>query len=183
MNGLLQSSTRETFLIFPFASFPEPQRARASCLGRDRAGRSNRTESAETRCAQRRHGLGRPPRNPASTSHGRRRSGVHLFGRASRWAYRDPKNKNLAEISAQLVSHASLGSWPALLRIVSEPGGHQIQSHFHVGIHIAELRGARLDPVCGLQGTQCFRRDFREQHNFLVNRRRHDRERGTWRRF
>ena len=66
-------------------SFPEPQRARASCLGRDRAGRSNRTESAETRCAQRRHGLGRPPRNPASTSHGRWRSGVHLFGRASYW--------------------------------------------------------------------------------------------------
>ena len=51
---------------------------------RDRAGRSNCTESAENRCAQRRHGLERRPRNPASTSHGRRRSGVHLFGRASR---------------------------------------------------------------------------------------------------
>ena len=55
----------------------------ASCLGRDRAGRSNRTKSPENRCAQRRHGLERPPRIPASNSHGRLRSGVHLFGRAS----------------------------------------------------------------------------------------------------
>ena len=68
----------------------------ASCLGRDRAGRSNRTESAENRCAQRRHGLERHPRNPASNSHGRLRSGVDLFGRASRGLYRNPKNENLA---------------------------------------------------------------------------------------
>ena len=57
---------------------------------RDGAGRSNCTESAENRCAQRRHGLGPAPRNPASNSHGRRRSGVDLFGRASRGLYRKP---------------------------------------------------------------------------------------------
>ena len=67
-----------------FASFSASLRARASCLGRDRAGRSNCTESAENRCAQRRHGLERPPRISASNSHGRLRSGVDLFGRASR---------------------------------------------------------------------------------------------------
>ena len=40
--------------------------------------------SAENRCAQRRHRLGRHTRNPASTSHGRLRSGVDLSGRVSR---------------------------------------------------------------------------------------------------
>jgi hypothetical protein len=40
---------------------------------------STPTESAETRCAQRRHRLRRPPQIAASTSHGRLRSGVHLL--------------------------------------------------------------------------------------------------------
>ena len=71
-------------LNFLFSVFPEPQRARASCLGRNRVGVSNRAEPAENRRAQRRHRLGRHTRNPASTSHGRLRSGVDLFGRASR---------------------------------------------------------------------------------------------------
>ena len=53
-------------------------------LGRASRPASTITESAENRCAQRRHGLERPPRNPASNSHGRLRSGVDLFGRASR---------------------------------------------------------------------------------------------------
>ena len=46
---------------------------------------------AENRRAQRRHRLGRHTRNPASTSHGRLRLGVDLFGRASRGLYRKPK--------------------------------------------------------------------------------------------
>ena len=41
-------------------------------------------ELDEPRCAQRRHRLGRHTRNPASTSHGRLRSGVDLSGRVSR---------------------------------------------------------------------------------------------------
>ena len=53
-------------------------------LERNRAGASNRAEPAENRRAQRRHRLGRHTRNPASDSHGRLRSGVDLFGRASR---------------------------------------------------------------------------------------------------
>ena len=56
-------------------------------LERNRAGVSNRAEPAENRRAQRRHRLGRHTRNPASTSHGRLRSGVDLFGRASRGQY------------------------------------------------------------------------------------------------
>ena len=68
--------------------FPLPERshngARASCLGRNTAGASNRAEPAENRRAQRRHRLERPPRIPLSKSHGRLRSGVDLFGRASR---------------------------------------------------------------------------------------------------
>ena len=53
-------------------------------LERDGAGVSNRAEPAQNRRAQRRHRLGRHTRNPASDSHGRLRSGVDLFGRASR---------------------------------------------------------------------------------------------------
>ena len=60
------------------------ERARASGLGRGTRPASTPTESAENQSAQRRHGLGRSSRNPASDSHGRRGSGVHLFGRASR---------------------------------------------------------------------------------------------------
>jgi len=67
--------------IFPF---PESLRARAYGLGRASRPASTLTESAENRCAQRRHGLERPLRNPASNSPGRLRFGVHLFGRASR---------------------------------------------------------------------------------------------------
>ena len=60
------------------------QRARASCLGRNRVGVSNRAEPAENWRVQRRHRLGRHTLNPASTSHGRLRYGVDLSGRASR---------------------------------------------------------------------------------------------------
>ena len=56
--------------------------ARDLPLRRDRVGLSIFTESAETRCAHRRHRLGRHTRNPASASHGRLRLGVDLFGRA-----------------------------------------------------------------------------------------------------
>ena len=70
-----------------FASFPESLRARAYGLGRASRPASTLTESAENRCAQRRHGLERHPQILASTSHGRRRSGVDLFGRASRGLY------------------------------------------------------------------------------------------------
>ena len=68
-----------------FAPNAESLRARAYGLGRASRPASTITESAENRCAQRRHGLERPPRNPASNSHGRLRSGVDLFGRASRF--------------------------------------------------------------------------------------------------
>jgi len=54
---------------------------------------STPTESAENRSAQRRHGLGRRSRDPASTSHGRLRSGVDLFGRASRGSCAEPSGK------------------------------------------------------------------------------------------
>jgi len=64
------------------------QRARASYLGLDRVGASNRAEPAENRRAQRRHRFGRHTRNLASNSHGRLESGVDLFGRASRGLYR-----------------------------------------------------------------------------------------------
>ena len=70
--------------IFHVHILSRTQRARASCLGRNRVGVSNRAEPAENWRAQRRHRLGRHTRNPASTSHGRLRSGVDLFGRASR---------------------------------------------------------------------------------------------------
>ena len=56
---------------------------RAYGLGRSSRPPPTPTESHQTRCARRRHCLGRPPRNPASKSHGRLRSGVDLFGRAS----------------------------------------------------------------------------------------------------
>ena len=81
-NQILMPNVIDFITFFPF---PESLRARASCLGRDRAGRSNCTESSENRCAQRRYGLEPAPRNPASTSDGRLRSGVDLFGRASRF--------------------------------------------------------------------------------------------------
>ena len=80
-NQILMPNVIDFITFFPF---PESLRARASCLGRDRAGRSNCTESSENRCAQRRYGLEPAPRNPASNSHGQLRSGVDLFGRASR---------------------------------------------------------------------------------------------------
>ena len=57
-------------------------------LGRATRHPSTLTESAENRRAQRRHRLARHTRNPASTSHGRLRSGVDLFGRVSRGQYR-----------------------------------------------------------------------------------------------
>ena len=71
-------------LNFLFSVSRSHSGARASCLGRNRVGASNRAEPAENRRAQRRHRLGRHTRNPASTSHGRLRLGVDLFGRASR---------------------------------------------------------------------------------------------------
>ena len=55
------------------------ERARASGLGRGTRPASTPTESAENQSAQRRHGLGRSSRNPASDSHGRRGSGVHCL--------------------------------------------------------------------------------------------------------
>ena len=70
--------------ISRFSFFRSHKRSRASCLGRNTAGASNRAEPAENRRAQRRHRLGRHTRNPASTSHGRLRSGVDLSGRVSR---------------------------------------------------------------------------------------------------
>ena len=90
----VRDSTEETFVIFTFlfCLFPESLRARAYGLGRASRPASTITESAENWCAQRRHGLEPAPRNPASNSHGRLRSGVDLFGRASRGAYRNPKN-------------------------------------------------------------------------------------------
>ena len=57
-------------------------------LGRATRHPSTLTESAENRRAQRRHRLARHTRNPASTTHGRLRSGVDLFGRVSRGQYR-----------------------------------------------------------------------------------------------
>ena len=72
---------------------PEPQRARASCLGLNTAGASNRAEPAENRRAQRKHRLGRHTRNPASKSNGRLESGVDLFGRASRGSCAEPSGK------------------------------------------------------------------------------------------
>ena len=62
-------------------------------------GRSNRppptpTESHQTWCARRRHCLGWPPRNPASNSHRRLRSGVDLVGRASRGYIANLKSHN-----------------------------------------------------------------------------------------
>ena len=57
---------------------------RAYGLGRATRPPSTPTESAENRRAQRRRRPGQPPRNPASNSHGRLRSGVDLFARASR---------------------------------------------------------------------------------------------------
>lgn len=53
---------------------------RPSCLGRSRVGQSNRAESVETRCAQRKHRLGRYTGNPASNSPGRLKSGVDPSG-------------------------------------------------------------------------------------------------------
>ena len=81
-----------TFLISPFSLFPEPQRARPSCLGLGRVGVSNCAEPAEKRRAQRRRRLGRLYRNPAFHSHGRLRSGVDRFGRASRGLYWNLEN-------------------------------------------------------------------------------------------
>ncbi len=77
------------------------QRARASCLGLDRVGVSNRAEPAENRRAQRRHRLGRHTRNPVSESHGRLRSGVDLFGRASRSRISGPITWKLLHFSPQ----------------------------------------------------------------------------------
>ena len=79
-------SSRELFLKDFGAKNHEKasQRARASCLGLDRVGVSNRAEPAENWQAQRRHRLGRHTRNAASDSHGRLRLGVDLFGRVSR---------------------------------------------------------------------------------------------------
>ena len=67
-----------------YALFPEPQRSARILLGLNTVGTSNRAEPAENWRAQRRHRLGRHTRNPASDSHGPLRSGVDLFGRASR---------------------------------------------------------------------------------------------------
>ena len=73
--------------------FRKPHNAARYGLGRASRPASTHTKSAENRSAQRRHGLGRHIRGPASDSHGRRRYGVDLFGRASRGSCAEPSGK------------------------------------------------------------------------------------------
>ena len=92
LKGLKKAAGRKTFdtwsdkAILPFTSFPFSGviTGRAYGLGRSSRPPPTPTESHQTRCTRRRHCLGQPPRNAASNSRGRLRSGVDLFGRASR---------------------------------------------------------------------------------------------------